>query len=304
MAQWLEFSVDADREAVEAISELFTRYGWNQGVAIEEPIIPHEDEDKYELDLSKPVTIRTWVPVSPQAEAAQAEMAQHLWHLGRIRFVSALRAEVKDDEEWANAWKEHYQVLRVGRRMVIQPSWREHAAEWDDVVIVLDPGMAFGTGLHPTTRLCLAALEDRVREGMSVLDLGTGSGVLAIGAAKLGAGKVLAVDNDDIAVQATGQNVALNPEVAGVITAADGTIEAVGEEQFDLIVANIIARVIIEVAAPLAAALKPDGILIASGIIAERADEVALALAAVGFHHYERRVEGDWVALVCGLRAE
>ncbi len=302
MTQWLEFSVEADREAVEAISELFTRYGWNQGVAIEEPILPHVDEDKYEIDLSKPVTIRTWVPADPKAEQARVAMESNLWHLGQIRYVSPLKVEVKEEEDWNNAWKEHFHVLRIGQHMVIQPSWREHSSEPGDHVIVLDPGSAFGTGLHQTTRLCLAALEDYVRGGMRVLDLGTGSGVLAIGAARLGAGAVLAVDIDDVAVRATRENMALNPAVAPLITAAPGTIENVKGESFDLIVANIIARVIIEVAASLAAALKPDGLLIASGIIAERADEVAIALAAAGFHHYERRQEGDWVALVAGLK--
>ncbi len=297
--KWIELSVEADREAVEAISELFAKYGYNAGVAIEEPIIADEDEeDKYELDLSRAVTVSTWLPDDERAAEVRELIAQHLWHLGQMRFISPLRVTISDEEDWANAWKEHYHVLRVGRHVVIRPSWREYTPEPGDVSIELDPGMAFGTGLHPTTRLCLAALEDYVAPGMNVLDLGTGSGILAIATAKLGAASVLAIDNDPIAVKSVGENIALNGEITSQISIAEGTLEAAGGSQFDLVVANIIAKVIIELAHGLAAALQPSGTLIVSGIIAEKADSVALALAAAGLHNLERRTEGDWVALV------
>jgi ribosomal protein L11 methyltransferase len=297
--KWIELSVEADREAVEAISELFAKYGYNGGVAIEEPIIPDKDEeDKYQVDLSRPVTISTWLPDDERAAESRERIAQHLWHLGQMRYISTLRVTVSDEQDWANAWKEHYHVLRVGRHIVIRPSWREYNPEPGDVSIELDPGMAFGTGLHPTTRLCLAALEDHVSPGMSVLDLGTGSGILAIATAKLGATQVLAIDNDSVAVKAAHENVALNPEVTHRIRITEGTLEAAGEAQFDLVVSNIIAKVIIELAPSLAAALLPAAVLIVSGIIEEKADSVALALAAAGLHNLERRQEGDWVALV------
>ncbi len=297
--KWIELSVEADREAVEAISELFAKYGYNAGVAIEESIIPDEDEeDKYELDLDRPVMVSTWLPNDERAEEVRELIAQHLWHLGQMRYISPLQVTISDEEDWANAWKEHYHVLRVGRHIVIRPSWREYTAEPGDVSIELDPGMAFGTGLHPTTRLCLAALEDYVTAGMSVLDLGTGSGILAIAAAKLGAATVLAIDNDPVAVKSANENAALNGVVASQIRIAEGTLAAAGNVQFDLVVANIIAKVIIELAHDLAAALLPDGTLIVSGIIEDKADSVALALAAAGLHNRERRHEGDWVALV------
>ncbi|PZS02789.1 MAG: 50S ribosomal protein L11 methyltransferase [Candidatus Chloroheliales bacterium] len=297
--KWIELSVEADREAAEAISELFAKYGYNGGVAIEEPIIPDEDEeDKYEVDLSRPVTVSTWLPDDELAAETRERIVQNLWHLGQMRYISPLRVTVSDEEDWANAWKEHYHVLRVGRHVVIRPSWREYSPEPGDVSIELDPGMAFGTGLHPTTRLCLAALEDYVAPAMSVLDLGSGSGILAIAAAKLGAATVLAIDNDPVAVKSAAENVALNPEVGGRIGVVEGTLEATGGAQFNLVVANIIAKVIIELASGLAGALLPGATLIVSGIIEEKADSVALALAAAGLHNLERRQEGDWVALV------
>lgn len=297
--KWIELSVEADREAVEAISELFSTYGYNGGVSIEEPIIADNDEeDKYEVDLSRPVTVSTWLPDDERAADVRDRIEHNLWHLGQMRYVSKLQVTISDEQDWANAWKEHYHVLRIGKHIVIHPTWREYEAQPGDVSIELDPGMAFGTGLHPTTRLCLAALEDYVAAGMSVLDLGTGSGILAIAAARLGASEVLAIDNDPVAVKSATENIALNGEVAPQISVREGTLEAAHGQRFNLVVANIIAKVIIELASGLAASLLPSGTLIASGIIEEKADSVALALAAAGLHNIERRQEGDWVALI------
>jgi ribosomal protein L11 methyltransferase len=218
-----------------------------------------------------------------------------------------------DEQDWANAWKQHYHPHRIGRRWVVAPSWQSYPPRPGDRVIKLDPGMAFGTGLHPTTQLVLECLERRgeVNEvaGRNLLDLGTGSGILAIGAAKLGAASVLALDVEDVAVEAAAENAAANGCAATVAVRratlgapVDGVTVVPGidfRDAFDGVLANIVARVIAERAGAIAAALRPGGWLIASGIIAEREAEASDALAASRLPIEQRLVRGDWVTLQC-----
>ena len=186
---------------------------------------------------------------------------------------------------------------------MIKPSWQEHQPRPDEVVIELDPGMAFGTGLHPTTRMCLQALEEHLKPGAKVLDLGTGSGILAIAAAKLGAGSVLALDNDPLAVKAVRANVQSNG-VQDLVTVELGSLDKATEE-FELVLVNILARVIIELADQgLVDRVRPTGLMIAAGIIEEQEAEVAAALVEHGMGIVERRREKDWVTLVGGWRLE
>jgi ribosomal protein L11 methyltransferase len=320
---WLELSVDVDPEAVESVSELLAHYGYNGGVVVDQPIIPGADGPEYSFDTSRPVTVRTYLPLDERAEGARQRIEQALWHFGQMRAVGRLSVRPLEEEDWANAWKQHYTIQRIGARTVIVPSWLEYQPRPDDLVLRLDPGMAFGTGLHPTTQLCLGFVEQYVGSGMRALDLGCGSGILAIAAARLGA-TVLALDTDPIAVTATRENVARN-DVAGLVSVAEGSLggrAALGhwlgwESQrsnvqtfersnvpFDLIVANIIARVLAALAPDMADALTPGGTLIASGIIADREHEVVAAFAQAGLIPLERRQEGDWVALVYQKRLE
>jgi ribosomal protein L11 methyltransferase len=207
------------------------------------------------------------------------------------------------EDDWANAWKKHYHVLHVGQRIVIKPSWQEHQPRPDEVVIELDPGMAFGTGLHPTTQMCLRALEEHLKPGAKVLDLGTGSGILAIAAAKLGAGSVLALDNDPLAVRVARANVWANG-VQNLVAVEHGSLDKVTEE-FELVLVNILARVIVELADQgLVNRVRPTGLLIAAGIIEEQEAEVAAALGEHGMGIVERRQEKDWVTLVGGRELE
>jgi len=324
---WLELSVEVDPEAVESVSELLAQYGYNSGVVIDQPIIPGADGPEYTYDTSRPATLRTYLPLDERAEVTRARLERALWHFGQMRPVGPLRVKQIEEQDWANAWKEHYTIQRIGERAVIVPSWLEYDAQPGDIVLRLDPGMAFGTGLHPTTQLCVGLLERYVAPGSRVLDLGCGSGILAIAAAKLGAGAVLALDTDPIAVTATRENAARNG-VSDLVLVAEGSLgsgaalghwlygtlnaegatmnrpdddsqrSAFSVQRFDLIVANIIARVLATLAADLAGALAPGGTLIASGIIAEREDEVVAAFVAAGLAPVERRQERDWVALV------
>ena len=203
------------------------------------------------------------------------------------------------EEDWAEAWKEYFHVERFGERIVVVPSWRQFDAQRREVVLTLDPGMAFGTGQHETTRMCLEALERRVEPGLRVLDVGCGSGILSIAAAKLGAREVVAVDIDPNCVRVTDDNARANG-VEQIVHAAAGSL---GEEwpfdepasaQYAIVVANIIARVIVALAPAIVAALAPGGRLIASGIIAAREDEVVAALSSAGMRVESSRTMGEW----------
>ena len=317
---WLELAVTAEPEAVEAISEVMSRYA-EGGVAIEEPYELADDGQVALPIAGAPVTVRVYVPADAAGEEARQRIEQGMWHLRQIGSGGISNVSVRRlaEADWANAWKEHYHVTHLGRRTVIKPSWREYTPQPGEVVVELDPGMAFGTGLHPTTRNCVIALEEALSPGDRVLDVGTGSGILAIAALKLGAASVLALDVSPIAVEAARANAAANG-LAERIELRLATLEGAAGEPYaplprdlamlgpeigtyDVVVANIIARVITQLAPALLRATRPGGTLIASGIIAERRHEAEEPLRAAGLRDLRALVEGDWVTLV-GRRAE
>lgn len=237
------------------------------------------------------------------ARAAVDAVRRDLGHLQAfgLRPIGEVETRLVHEEDWAAAWKEHFPVLRVGRRLVVQPTWRDHDRRPDDVVIKLDPGMAFGTGLHPTTRLCLAGIEawadDDLVGDSRVLDVGTGSGILAIAAACFGASRVLAIDTDPLAVEATARNAEQNG-FGEIIDAWQGTLPLPEPRQFHLVVANLIASLLIDLAPELAAVVWPgDGRLLAGGVFHDRESDVRTAFEAVGLRVIGRSVETEWLAL-------
>lgn len=213
---------------------------------------------------------------------------------------SVLTVEQVDDQDWATAWKAYYKPERIGEKVVVCPSWETYEPAPDDVVIMLDPGMAFGTGKHPTTALCVRELEATVRPGMRVLDVGTGSGILSVAAAKLGAGEVVAVDLDPVAVGVARENVDVNG-VGGIVTVREGDLATGLAGRFDIIVANIIADVILRLLPDVPGLLAPGGRFIGCGIIDERRRDVERAVEAVGLRVDHVRTSGDWV-LVSAVR--
>ena len=300
---WVELSVLADPEAVEAVSEILSRYA--PGGTSVEPAFELVDEGlSARLDPSRPAVVRAYLP---GADAGAVRLAtdgaeRALGHLQAfdLRTIGELQTRVVHESDWANAWKRHFPVLRVGRRIVIRPTWRRHRRAPDDVVLALDPGMAFGTGLHPTTRLCLAGVERLADEGRftratRVLDVGCGSGILSIAAAKLGAGDVLGVDVDPIAVEATVDNARRNA-LARRIRVRRGSVPT-GEPPFDVLLANLIASLLVRLAPDLASELRPGGRLVASGIFVDREAEVRRAFDDVGLAVTVADREGEWVAL-------
>jgi ribosomal protein L11 methyltransferase len=296
---WLELSVEVDGEAAEAVAEALRPYA-HGGVALEQvggQLPVRQDDWALARSGADRYIVRIYVPEDTAATTLRrAEEA--LWHLSQLYPIAAPRIQPVAEQDWAEAWKAHFTVTRVGRRVVVVPAWRDYAPQPGDVVLKLDPGMAFGTGLHPTTQMCLVALEDLVRPGMHVLDVGCGSGILALAAAKLGAASVLAVDTDAVAVAATRANIAANA-AKGIVRVELGSFEVAGESTYDLGLANILAPVIIRLlASGLAACVRLDGLLVAAGIIEEQEAGVVAALEDAGFALVERRQVKDWVTLI------
>lgn len=216
-----------------------------------------------------------------------------------------LELEMKDvdEEDWSNAWKKYYHPVQVGEHLVVCPSWEAYDRQPDDVVLTLNPGMAFGTGTHDTTRLCMELLEKYITPQDTVLDVGCGSGILAITAALLGANKIIGCDIDEVAVKVAGENAALNG-VQDRIAFHQGDLTSQVEGSFQIICANIVADVIIRLSKDAGRYLAKDGIFITSGIIDTREQDVLNALEQNGFQVIERRTSGGWVALACKAKAQ
>lgn len=289
--EWLEVSVRVNREAAEAVAEVLSRYA-PQGVAFDLA------EDTEDPDTSALVTVRAYLAIDEAIAAQRRKVEEGLGHLRHIWPVIPEPAfRFVPDQDWTATWKKEIPVLHLGRHVVIKPSWRTYRPQPGEVVLEMDPGMAFGTGLHPTTQLCVLALEDLAQPSMNVLDLGTGTGILAMIAAKLGMGPTLAVDNDENAIVAARRNVRAN-QLEDQIELRHGTLAEV-EGTYDLVLANILAPVIIDMAsAGLARHIRRNGTLVASGILEEQTEAVAQALQVSELHVVEKRQQGEWVALI------
>ena len=297
---WIELSVQADIEAVEAVSEILSRFAPG-GTSVEPGFVLIDEGLGARIDPNQPAIVRAYLPGRDRTAARTAVglVRVALGHLQafELRPIGELGVSVVHEADWAQAWKAHFPVLRVGSRLVIRPTWRRHRRRPDDVVLALDPGMAFGTGLHPTTRLCLAGIERwadaGLAEGARVLDVGCGSGILLIAAGLFGARPLVGIDTDPIAVEASQANAARNGLAVDI---RQGTLPS-RSGPFDLVVANLIASLLVALADELAGELRPGGRLLSSGIFIDRADDVRLALEGAGLRLVERTGEGEWVAL-------
>lgn len=279
--KWVEIAVDAAPESQDAASNVLIEEGC-AGTAVESG-----------------ARVLGYLPVDDRLEdrlEAIRERVLRLPEFGLPLGSTDISVRFVHDDGWATAWKRFFKPVRIGR-IVVKPSWEEYAAIPGDVIIDLDPGMAFGTGYHPTTQMCLAALQELIKGGETVLDVGTGSGILSIAAVKLGAAQAVGIDIDSVAVEVAEENVKRERlEDRIEIVRADSPLAFEGVA--DIAIANIIAKTIIQMAGDLRAKLVLGGKLITSGIIAERADEVRNALLEAGIRTLEVRQDGDWAALI------
>ena len=252
-----------------------------------------------EVPPPQALLLRAYIPEDERLEATKTQLEAALGHMRLMYPMPQPVYQTLDADDWSEAWKAHYQPLRIGKRLMIRPQWIDVELAPGDIEIALDPGMAFGTGTHPTTQLCLEALERLIEPALDVIDLGSGSGILAIAAAKLGARRVLALDIDPIAVAATADNARANG-VGDKIIAQRGSLEnALGAaRRFDLAVVNILARVILQLTEQgLSDIVRPGGAAIFSGIIDSQADDVEAALRRTGLLPYARHQQGDWMLI-------
>jgi ribosomal protein L11 methyltransferase len=289
--KWLELSAVVAADRIDELASIFGKYGYGGAVVEEWP----EDSG------NKTFVVKIYLPCNRSVNGKKSRLMDDI---KQLHFPIQLEEHTLEPGEWLNAWKKYFNAFEIGEKLVIKPGWQsEPASSRSRKIIELDPGMAFGTGLHATTRLTLLRLEKHLEPGMSVLDLGTGSGILAIAAAKLGAASVLAMDIDPVAVSAAASNVEKN-KVSDIVQVKKDTLNKTTcrrlKGYFDLIICNITASVISDLAHGLAVVLKPGGRLIASGISDAGLDEVLIKLVIEGLKIEAIDSEGEWHAVVAG----
>lgn len=296
---WLEVSVKVEGETADIVCDILRPFAQDDSVVIEQL------GDAANLDpnaLEPDVTVKIYIPGRDDTNVLRRQIKDALNQANLPKPVPAPKFKKLEETDWANAWKEHFKPFRVGERLWIQPSWMEaqdHGPE--DVILTLDPGMAFGTGTHQTTQMCLEALERLVKLEDRVLDVGTGSGILSIAAAKLGASEVVALDTERQAVDAVLENGQIN-RVASKISVFQGTLSGVSPKKhyWDLVLVNILAPVIISLFEEddLLAYPTDNGRLVLSGLIGEQVEGVERVIHTAGGQISDEISMGDWVALI------
>ncbi|MGF7399398.1 50S ribosomal protein L11 methyltransferase [Thermoanaerobacterium thermosaccharolyticum] len=303
--KWLEVKVTTSVEAEEAITNIMHEIGAG-GVVIEDPNDLKMLNDDSEWDYVDPdmivnsdkVVISAYFPLMPNTVDKVSIIKDRIMGLKEYNLdIGDFTFETSevDDDDWANSWKKHYKPFKIGKRVVIKPSWEDYTPLGNDIVVELDPGMAFGTGSHETTKMCIEFLEDNVKPNDVVFDVGCGTGILSIVSSKLGAKKVYAVDLDDVAIKVASLNVKLNNLNNVEVLKSDLLHELTGKA--DLIVANIIADIIIKATYDIHEKLNENGIFISSGIIKDRKDDVLDAISKY-FDIIDIKEDGEWIAIL------
>jgi len=297
---WLEVSVICNGEIGEAVAEVMARFAEN-GVVIES--ITEFDQKAYEQVETDKVRVLCYLNNDENVEQKSLQLQESLWHLSQISPIAAPQLQTIQDEDWMASWKNNYKPIKVGKNWLILPAWIEPDPSETRQIIRIDPAMAFGTGTHPSTQLCLLAIEDYLKVGQDVIDLGCGSGILAIAALKLGASYALAVDTDDLAVEATKKNAIIN-KIHTNLASHRGSLDDIlhGDyviRQAPLVLANILAPVLIQLLKEgLARTITPGGKLVMAGILETQAESVIQASKTAGLNLVNQYQQDDWVALV------
>lgn len=306
--RWARISVVTTHEGADLIANILMELG-AAGTEIDDPSLVNEYIDAGLWDYTdlpraedtETVTVRAYLPEDARLESsllALAERIAALRHAGAALGAGTISHSFVADEDWAETWKAYIHTEKIGERIVVRPTWEEYTPSADEIVIELDPGAAFGTGAHATTAMCLRRLEHLVSPGMRVYDVGCGSGILAVAAAKLGAGEVIAMDYDPVAVSVAEENIRQN-NVHNVVACESDLLSACeGAAPAELITANIIADVIVRLFAQLDRHLAPGGTLLASGIIDDRIADVEHAAAQHGFTVLDMTCEKEWAAMI------
>lgn len=309
--KWIEVKVITSSEALEAVSGVFYTLDV-KGVAIEDPrdILEREqgplswdfaDINIFEYGKDAAV-IKGYFCEEDNIEEIKSYIEERLSYIKELGIDIGQGKVITNavyEEDWANNWKKYYKPTKIGEKIVIKPIWEEYKGNKDEIIVEMDPGMAFGTGTHETTKMCIEALEKKVLKDSTVFDIGTGSGILAITAAKLGAKKVVGVDLDPVAVDSAKQNVGFNK--LDNIEIIHGNLMDVVKGEAEIVVANIIAEVIILLSEDVKKFLKPNGVFISSGIIKDRKDDVVNKLTSVGFKIQEVNELGEWVCIISSI---
>lgn len=310
--KWIEVQVKTTTDAEEMVANIMYDLGVT-GLAIEDPkdilAFQQSEEDWDFIDPSlfkqdyEEVIIKAYFPESEdlvdKIELIRDNIERNIHSqfdkpLGQVTITEVY------EKDWAESWKKYYKPTKIGERIIIKPTWEEYQKENEELIIELDPGMAFGTGTHETTIMCIEILEKYVEEGHIVYDIGTGSGILSIASAKLGAKQVIGVDLDELSVKISKENTKLN-EVDHIVEIKAGNLLDAVEGKADIIVSNIIAEVIVELIESLYKHIKESGIFIASGIITEKVDMVIKALEENNYRIIEIKIMGDWATIVATM---
>ena len=292
------FDADNVELAEEVICHIFFSFNL-KGVICEVPI-PEPDEGFGTRTLEQPEhnSIIGYLPDTDDSDIMISKIKTRLAGLSDMDVQVDVLSERVDEKDWAHAWKEYFNVTRITDKIVVKPEWKDYTPAPGEVIIHIDPGMAFGTGTHPTTYMCLTLLEDYVQPSTTLLDVGCGSGILMIGAARLGAGTMTGIDVDPMAVDITRQNLEKNGIALDNVTLVAATLDKTPEIQYDLICANIIAQVITAIMPDIATRLAPHGNAILSGIIEERMPDIYAALDEHNLECVKKINQDEWVALV------
>lgn len=297
------FESDDTEKAKKEIGDIFYDFGAT-GLKIEEPMTHKNSLDYYKNEkdfLMVDHAVSAYFPMNIYAERRKQAIVKRFEETFAEREDIVYTIDFYDfeEEDYQNSWKKYFYTQKISERFVVKPTWRKYEPQEDELVIEIDPGRAFGTGTHPTTSLCIKLMEENIKEGNTVIDVGTGSGILMVAAEKLGAGKIVGTDIDPVAVEVAEENLLLNKvDMEKAKTYAGDLVTVVQNEKFDVVVANILADVLLILLKDISRVVKKDGLVIFSGIIEDKLEEMKRAVEEVGLEILEVKADKEWRAML------